>query len=249
MLLLVLSDFQDVLDLPNQTRLYKLEDLFEVSVGVLEDRCSKTIKNTEEPLIFLRTSSFNENGILYDLRTLNTINNKIKSKRNSKLDLYSSSNSDENLISLDKEKILKPDDYLIYTRGVPKGFSLMKSNNIKKLNAVANHQFVCLRPRTDIPEMHVPYLHFILDLLVENEFKAMYGNKLEKFDKKYGLFNSISTKEIRKIELEISDSKESQIKIHNRYKEIYNDYEQALSRLDKFKSAINNQLKSKLISK
>jgi len=249
MLLLLLSDLKDVSDLPNQTRLCKIEDLFEVSVGVLEDRCSKTIKNLKEPLIFLRASSFDENGVLVDLQKLNAINKSIKTKRNSKLDLFSSSAIDENLITLGIKKILKSEDYLIYTRGIPKGFSLLKSNQIDKINAVANHQFVCLRPRTDIQEIHVPYLHFILDLLIENEFKAMYDYKLKKFDGKYGLFNSISTKEIRNIELEISDSKESQIKIYNRYNEIYNAYKQAIFRLDLFKNAINIQLKSKLIAK
>jgi hypothetical protein len=142
--------------------------------------------------------------------------------------------------AVSKNKILNKEDYLIYTKGVPKGFSMLNNSISESKNLVASHQFICLRPRTELIEVHLPYLHLILDVFVEKKLDQIFKEKEDIKGNKYGSFNSITIKEISKIELTILKSVDSQKKVFDQYNKIKEEVEVALTRLNFIKESINN---------
>lgn len=218
----------------NKTKTFLIKDLFEVFTGIVEDNYKPIIEETREEVIFLRINSLKDQKFKYKRFEL------IESDRSKDLSKELSKQSLIQKKQVKINKILNKEDYLIYTKGVPKGFSLLNNSISKSKNLVASHQFICLRPRTELIEVHLPYLHLVLDVFIEKKLDQIFRAKEEIKGNKYGSFNSITIKEISKMELTILKSVDSQKKVFEQYNKIKEEVEVALTRLDCIKDSINN---------
>ena len=217
-----------------ETKSFLIGDLFEVFSGIIEENHMPILEETQKEVIFLRINSLKDQKFKYKRFEL------VESDRSkdSLGELKKKNSISKKAVS--KNKILNKEDYLIYTKGVPKGFYMLNNSISESKNLVASHQFICLRPRTELIEVHLPYLHLVLDVFVEKKLDQIFKEKEEIKGNKYGSFNSITIKEISKIELTILKSVDSQKKVFDQYNKIKEEVEVALTRLDFIKESINN---------
>lgn len=214
------------------TRKFTVGDLFEIYNGVIEERHLPIMAETNSELNFIRINSFTENGVLHEkirLRELQEIHTNKREDPSKKLPEKK---------PINEKKILRNADYIIYTRGMPRGFSMLKSDIGDDLNVVATHQFICLKPRTNIIEVYLPYLHLVMDLFVDRDLKNIYESKLKLNGEKYGIFNSIGIKEIKDIEITILKLVDSQRKAYERYDQRIQESELATYQLKMIKDLI-----------
>lgn len=213
-----------------ETKTFSIGDLFEIFSGIIEENHKSVLEDTEEEVVFLRINSLKDHEYKYKRFEL------VESDR-SKKSLKQSSIQQK---AIRKDKLLNKEDYLVYTKGVPKGFSMLNNSISESKKLVASHQFICLRPRTELIEAHLPYLHLVLDVFVEKKLEQIFRAKEEIKGNKYGAFNSVTIKEISKMNLTILKSVDSQKKVFDQYNKIKVELEVATTRLDFIKEAINN---------
>jgi hypothetical protein len=215
------------------TRTFTTGDLFEVYNGVIEERHLPIVAETNTELNFIRINSFTENGVLHNKIRLRELQDIQTNKR----EVPFKKHGDKKTIN--KKKILRDADYIIYTRGVPRGFSMLKSEIDDDLNVVATHQFICLRPRTNLIDFFLPYLHLVMDLFVDRDLKKIFDSKLKLNGEKYGVFNSIGIKEIKDIEITMLKLVDSQRKAYERYDQRKQESEMATYHLKMIKDLIH----------
>lgn len=96
-------------------------------------------------------------------------------------------------------KILTGEDYLICTRRANDkpitGYSLINSAIDLQPESfgpsIIPHHFICLRPRKDIGDLHIPFVHLLLDSIIENQLVPL----IEKGNK--GILNIKTLKELK----------------------------------------------------
>ena len=213
---------------------FLIGDLFEVFSGIVEENHIPILEETQEEVVFLRINSLKDQKFKYKRFEL------IESDRSKDLSNEQTKLSSTQKKTVKKSKILNKADYLIYTKGLPKGFSMLSNSISESKKLVASHQFICLRPRLELIEVYLPYLHLVLDVFVEKKLNQIFKVKEEIKGNKYGSFNSITIKEISKMELTILKSVDSQKKVFDQYNKIKEEVEVALTRLDFIKESINN---------
>jgi hypothetical protein len=229
MFLLLLMDQIVLEDNGKEIKNFLIGDLFEVFSGIIEENHLPILEETHEEVVFLRINSLKEHEYIY--KKFELIES-ARSKKSLKQSLIQQK-------AVKKDKILNKEDYLIYTKGVPKGFSMLNNSISESKKLVASHQFICLRPRTELIEIYLPYLHLILDVFVEKKLDQIFRAKGETKGNNYGAFNSITIKEISKMELVILKSVDSQKKVFDQYNKIKEEVEFSLTRLDFLKKSIN----------
>ncbi len=217
-----------------EAKTFLIGDLFEVFSGIVEENHLPVLEGTQEEVTFLRINSLQDQKFKY--RRFELVEND-KSKDSL---LESTKQDSTQKKAVKKSKILNKADYLIYTRGVPKGFSMLNNSISESKKLVASHQFICLRPRVDLIDVYLPYLHLVLDVFVEKKLDQICKTKEVNKGTKYGAFNSITIKEIGKMELVILNSVDSQKKVFDQYNKIKDEVEVALTRLEFIKESINN---------
>src|SRR5690606_29004302 len=110
LLLLLVLKYKD-------TKKYKLGDLFEMQTGVVEDKYLMKVSETDDDVSLLKINSFTEEG---------RIHSEAPAHGNEKITLKVEKEKHQNendLKTIGKNKIIQNNDFLIYTRGKPKGFS------------------------------------------------------------------------------------------------------------------------------
>jgi len=176
---------------------FKLGTLFEISPGVLDDGASfysidKNGNNVN--LTMLRMASFNPiSKTLLEQRDIDLNIEKIDRLRKTKSGLNMQKNTNDYIKQAIKSKevssnkILDGQDYLICTRRANdqpiNGYSLINSAiDLQPENigpCIISHHFICLRPRKDIADIYIPFLHLMLDSIIENQLIPLInkGNK------------------------------------------------------------------------
>ncbi len=217
-----------------ETNTFTIGDLFEVFNGVLEDRHLPIVAETNSEINFIRVNSFSDSNALFDKQQLDEIQlGQVKKKEN----LFTNTNDRK---PVNDKKVLIKEDYIIYTRGLPRGFSMLNAPIGNELNVVATHQFICLRPRTKLIEVYMPYLHLVLDLFVEKDLKELFDSKLIKNGDKYSVFNSVNIKEIKDMELTTLKLVSGQKKAYDRFCERKQEFDTAVFRLNIIKDLVYN---------
>jgi hypothetical protein len=217
-----------------ETKTFLIKDLFEVFSGIVEDNHLPILEGTQDEITFLRINSLKDQKFKYKRFEL------VESNRSKDSLLESTKQDSTQKSAVKKSKILNKADYLIYTRGIPKGFSMLNNSISESKNLVASHQFICLRPKMELIDVYLPYLHLVLDVFVEKKLDQIFKEKEEIKGNKYGAFNSITIKELGKMELAILNSVDSQKKVFEQYNKIKEEVEVALTRLEFIKESINN---------
>jgi hypothetical protein len=229
-------------DLPEADKKNTLDNLFDIRLGLIEDRYLHLTKEKEEPVYFITAKSFanipekerekdyNDSKLL-ELRQVKTLlkkwidkldNGTLKGENDKKdRDEKDKLLSEKTLIK--EKRLLGKEDFLISIRGEPRGYSMFHLEDVlEKYNIVYTHYFVRLRPRENF-EFDTEYIHLILEQLTKRKLVEEFRKILEdKGLKSYASFNSISIDRLRSTEIKYHSDKEIQIKIAEKYK---NEYE------------------------
>jgi hypothetical protein len=142
-----------------------LYELFDIFVGVTEDKYNNIIEGVDSPAFLLRLSSINE----YD----NTIKHRNELIENDKkIDLFRSRRSIKMRAESEKMKIpykflLQKDDYIITNRGTTRIVSMRKALELdtKVDHFVATQQFLYLRPKEITKSYDVKYVDILIETL------------------------------------------------------------------------------------
>lgn len=245
----------------NDCSKWKISDLFDVTSGILEERYLDFYVNevgVKQDVRFIRMDTIreNENTIkLPELREKIERNLEEKAKIISDGKQYKTDRVKVVQKEIPLEKILKPNDYLISTRGNPRGISLsdydFKLYSDIYSNLVPTHHFIVLRPKAAIIEnkmISIQLLHLVLNLVVENVFKPNYAEKIEEIKKQKqaqavknkniirrsaaSFFASVKVDEVKERELNLPISPETQNAVFNKLKELEEEKRRAEMKYD-----------------
>jgi hypothetical protein len=235
-----------------------LGDLFDVNMGIIEDRYQKMTKEGSDVYV-LNLKSFTNNDSVKETQFINrydqynlldfkkVLSTKGKSDKNSVTFL-----EDAEKPFISEKKLLTKNDYLITIRGQPKGYSILRSYENKEFkgrfpNIVATNHFVRLRPKI-VLDMHIPYLHLLLDSIVENQLRNLFEQKKENLpkDKKYGVFNSFSVEELKEMQITFSRDVNQQIVTTELFEKNYQKYFDATIYFNEFKEQLNRNITTQL---
>jgi len=245
----------------NDCSKWKISDLFDVTSGILEERYLDFYVNevgVKQDVRFIRMDSIreNENTIkLPELREKIERNLEEKAKIIADGKQYKSDRVKVVQKEIPLEKILKPNDYLISTRGNPRGISLsdydFKLYSDIYSNLVPTHHFIVLRPKAAIIKnkmISIQLLHLMLNLVVENVFKVNYAEKIKEIKKQKqaqalenkniirrsaaSFFASVKVDEVKERELNLPISLETQNAVFNKLKEMEDEKRRAEMKYD-----------------
>ena len=171
MLLLIPNYFQltDFFNVKDTKKLY-LKDLFDIQIGLLEDKyeLQEDGLKKNERFFYLRISSLET----ADWKSVKSIEDLEKNEERLTQKRERAGRADKKSIKipLPVNRILTKDDYLITTRGVLRGLSMRNAEKIftDSVKMVPSHHFMTLRPRGILSDFSIPYLHLILDTLVQS---------------------------------------------------------------------------------
>jgi hypothetical protein len=136
---------------------------------------------------------------------------------------------------IDDDKLLDKDDYVINTRNLGEdaiinGYSLSKSldeNTLQKLGPLCiSHHFIVLKPRKSMLNLHVPFLHMMLDIIVDKVLPDLAQT--------HGL---IRTKQLKQLQIQIPLDYSLQEKLYSQYQKLEDRCNSASMELDKFKES------------
>ena len=235
---------------------WKIADLFEVNSGLLEERFLNYYTDDsgqKKEIGFIRMDTIRENDDAVELpeqRRKIELELEEKAKR-----MTDGKPKKTDRIKVQKEippeKILKSDDFLISTRGEPKGISLLNFEFNDFSNLVPTHHFIVLRPNAALIKnkmMSVELLHMMLKLIVEKIFKEKYKEKIEQIKKHKqeqatenkniirrsaaSFFASVKVDEVKEKEINLPVSPEIQKTVLKKLKEYEEEKRNAIMKLD-----------------
>ena len=240
MLLLLLDIKKDNrIEIPEAEQAYLLDDLFDIKLGMIEDRYHPQTAEGSEKVGFVSISSFivvqSKDALSFQTSTdqFNQIDeNKLNRSLNKQLEKKANQKTKKRSVPLSyisAQRLLQPNDYLISIRGMPTGFSLYHTKAIKsgQYRLVASNHFVQLRPRTP-KDVYVPYLHLMLDLLVQYHLQPQFDEKLKYLKSSgstaYGVINPFSIRDLRRMKLYVFKDIAQQQEIYDKYMNRYEHF-------------------------
>jgi len=238
MLLLLLNN---LFEMPKGDQNYRLRDLFEINIGLIEDKFNKMTIESKEEVMFINLKAAEDDNrqisklTLIDYHTTNLIDYIELEKKNLPIKIDSSK------LGVPDDRVLTSSDYLISIRGRPKGFSISKSLDPNKRKLVASHHFIQIRPMALISKMYVPYLHLLLDIILEVEVFQKFKDKKEEEEikgKKYSVFNSFKVNDFREIKINITTDVQLQKETYDNFIYQYNKFLNANLEFEKIKESL-----------
>jgi hypothetical protein len=231
-----------------------LGDLFDVNMGIIEDRYQKTTKDGSDVYV-LNLKAFTNNDSVRASQFINRYDQynlldfkKVLKSREELVENADAVKLDQEKPFISEKKLLSKNDYLITIRGQPKGYSILRSFESKEFKGrfpkiVSTNHFVRLRPKV-VLDMHVPYLHLLLDSIVENQLRNLFEQKKANLptDKKYGVFNSFGVEELKEILIKFSRDVNQQIVTTELFEKNYQNYFNATIYFNEFKEQLNRNL-------
>lgn len=251
-LLLLSYDYSSQLEEEKeQKEIYKIHDLFDVNLGMNEDKYTHFTKDTKSEVMFVKLSSFKEDFkgkhalARFQYKFLHTLNPETLIGKQKKQD--SDLSGSKRLIDIPEKKIILENDYLLSIRGSLKGYSMLENSKLLDgINLVSSNHFIHLRPRKmSLDQMYIPYLHFALDLLVEKKLNENYRQIKEMKDAegvKQSAYNSLKVEDLKNMELSIYKDKEKQVEVYNNLMQEYEKFLEASLGLEDFKNVTAKNL-------
>ena len=238
MLLLLLNN---LFEMPKGDQNYRLRDLFEINIGLIEDKFNKMTIESKEEVMFINLKAAEDDNrqisklTLIDYHTTNLIDYIELEKKNLPIKIDSSK------LGVPDDRVLTSSDYLISIRGRPKGFSVSKSLDPNKRKLVASHHFIQIRPMALISHFHLPYLHLLLDIILEMEVHQKFEDKKEEEEingKKYSAFNSFKVNDFREIKIKITTDVKLQKETFDNFIYQYDKFLNANLEFEKIKESL-----------
>lgn len=183
MLLLLLTDDNNLT--------ISLDNLFHISTGILEDKHERFIDlgGEQRKVWFLHMGDMISNEGFIDFENIEHNETKLFASRLRREKFLASKNRqvekmDTETIPLTSKKLIQPTDYLLCIRGIPTGYSLMRSfknlskfPELKNFAAAATHHFIIFKLRNNYAHINVQFVHLVLDSIVSNELFELYNKK------------------------------------------------------------------------
>ena len=254
MLLLLLTDDNNLT--------ITLDNLCHISTGILEDKHERFIElgGEQRKVWFLHMGDMLSNDGLIDFENIEQNETKLLASRLRRENFLASRNrqverKDTELIPLTSKKLVQPTDYLLCIRGIPTGYSVMRS--LKKLSkypefknfaAAATHHFVIFKLRENYAHMNVQFVHLILDSIVKNDMLELYNKKRKALEeRKRGEDEPnilpvviTSIKEIKDILITIPKQIDRQEKLVNMHNELVEEAERLRDKANTYLEKIKN---------
>ena len=240
-----------------------LDNLFDIRLGLIEDRYLHLTSDKKEPVYFITAKSFtnvpntkDQLTFVYNeweqLKNLDpdwtkAIENGNMLKENQEKDLDESGKISERKGYIKENRLLQQHDFLISIRGEPRGYSMLKLDQLKRYNIVASHYFEKLTPRYP-GKFNLEYLHIIMEQfakhkLVDN-FKYLQKESRKK-GKSYASFNSFSVEDLKDQKIEFHGQIEKQKEIAVLYREQFEKWHKQNLIFNQFEINIFNAINGK----
>ena len=156
---------------------FSLEDLYEINYGLLESRYYNKVKTVNDELlevVILRQNSIRQEDGKIELK---------KSEENIETELEKLNKEEKNKGGknfIPEKYLLKKNDCLINTRGIPRLITLTDEYLDGDMKFVASHNFITLRPKIAILsalQIDISFLQEMLDIIVNKKIKTRYVNR------------------------------------------------------------------------
>lgn len=232
LMLLVLLLNMDKLN--DEFKEYSFRDLFDLQTGIVEDKYLPKSAKNKYNIEFLKINSFNEDGSLAEI-----MKSPIAQKKFGKVGNATNAKKNE-LKEVSEEKIIQENDFLIYTRGKPRGFSAHKFSKDLNPKYVATHHFIYLRPRLNVLDINLSYLHLMVDLFIQKQLTENYERKIIKNKSSQNIGNSISIKELKDLKIKLLKDRSAQDQVVEEYKLKLQQYQESLKSLETLENEIYN---------
>lgn len=241
-----IGSIKDILeDANNQT--YSLSEVFDFFVGIQEDlydisKESNICQVNGEVRVFdarvLNLALDTEDKLLPEER-LNAYFEELDIKKSKKVKKKLKVNKLRDEIK--PTQFLKKEDFVIFTKGYPRGLSMWNFLDQLKIKLVPNNQFIIARPKIfgdpnnfDLP---IRYAHkCILEPLVHFGLQDIYKEK--KKDKPSSSFNTITIKELNDFKVRIPGTSDKMQKVLKEVADAENELESRLKILEGIKSSV-----------
>jgi hypothetical protein len=195
--------------------------------------------------MFLRISSFIDDDFGKNKLVINPYSKRnildLKSVESRYADL--SENEEAENPAIPNHKLIRNTDYLITLRGRPKGFSMLKSIEPNHPKLASSNHFIHIRPRqTQIESMHIPYLHLLLDILVEKKIYTIFEEKKKNEDtlgRKYSAYNSFRIQDLRDMKISILKNIEDQKRVFDLFEKKYDELLSANLNIESFVNCLS----------
>lgn len=238
----------------NNLKKVKLDDIFSIKTGLLElpgeEYYSLDSSGNDVNVRILRMGSFDSSQRKIksidqlekaEQRLIEFRKQREKQSKSTKNKKTAPQKKEKKII--DFEKLLDKDDYVINTRNlgdvIINGYSLLKCLNaeeLQKLGPLAiSHHFIVLRPRKSMLNLHVPFLHMMLDIVVDKVLPSMVES-----------LGVIKSRELKDLEIQIPIDFNEQKTLHEQYQLLEKECEKAGFALEEFKKSLVKEKKSSL---
>lgn len=254
MLLLLLSDDNNLT--------ITLDNLFHISTGILEDKHERFIEmgGEQRKVWFLHMGDMLSNDGLIDFENIEQNETKLLASRLRRENFFASRNrqverKDTDLIPLTFKKLVQPTDYLLCIRGIPTGYSVMRSlknlskfPKLKNFTASASHHFIIFKLRNNYAHINVKFIHLVLDSIVKNDMLELYNKKRKAIAERkrdedepnISLVVITSIKEIKDILITIPKQIDRQEKLVNMHNELVEEAERLRDKANTYLEKIKN---------
>ncbi len=236
LLLLYLGD--DSSKMPDPDKIARLEEIFDIRIGLVKDRYLERTKETGKRVHFINLKAFTdvrgkskdpsiigfEQWNPFDPFWIESLHAEASNSQNTILN----ENTAHDRVPVKDDKVLLKSDYLITIRGMPFGYSFLNNADVEKFAFVPTHHFIRLRP-LDEDNLFLPYFHLLLDHLVEFGIAKEFNKKVEVKGKKipYAHLNSIKVEDLKAMQINYHSNFEDQQKVYENYREKYDKWQQS----------------------
>lgn len=228
----------------NNMKKIKLDDIFSIKTGLLElpgeEYYSLNSTGNEVNVRILRMGSFDSSlrkiKPIHELEKAEQRLLEFRKQRERRYNLGKNKKTESHKKEkklIDFDKLIDKDDYVINTRNLGEdviinGYSLLKSLTAQELRElgplVISHHFIVMRPRKSMINLHVPFLHMMLDIVVDKVLPSMVET-----------LGVIKSRQLKDLEIEIPLDFNEQKALHEQYQILENECEKASRALEDFK--------------
>jgi hypothetical protein len=230
----------------NNMKKIKLDDIFSIKTGLLElpgeEYYSLDSSGNEVNVRILRMGSFDSSlrkiKPIHELEKAEQRLVEFRKQREKRYNLGKNKKTEfhkKEKKLIDFDKLIDKDDYVINTRNLGEdviinGYSLLKSLTAQELHELGplaiSHHFIVLRPRKSMLNLHVPFLHMMLDIVVDKVLPSMVSS-----------LGVIKSRQLKDLEIEIPLDFNEQKALHEQYQILENECEKAGRALEDFKKS------------
>jgi hypothetical protein len=243
--------------IPRPDKMDTLENLFDIRLGLIEDRYLHLTQESESPVHFITVKSFTDVPEKDKTQVLGAELSQLKKLDPSWLEKLKQQSENQRIegkgirdnkkrVLVKSDSILAKDDYLISVRGRPTGYSLLNVNEIETHNFVPTHHFIRLRPLKTFTRNNL-YAHLIMNQLVKFELSASFESKLadENSNSSYASFNSVKVEELRNLSIKYHSDVVVQQQVYEMFASKYAEWFNQNLAFEQFQQDIYSSIKTK----